>query len=218
GGDRITAWCVLRGRVWDMSENAACEGLFDPEFLRTFRFNAHENPLARINVAPSTKGGGRKGQPGAAAAAQPRGKRRAVLFCSSKRCLVHSHEWAKAVDQGLNEQIFFVKVNTDSNPQLSHRFAPLEKTGTLILLREGQAPLKAEELVSWASRGYLSSPALPVPEPVSAYDLFLNSLAEHKWTVMLTGGVLAALSVLFALPGGRNAKAAAAKKKSPKSQ
>lgn len=45
--DTLRVLLCNEGRIWDMSEMAACEGLFDPEVLRGFPFNSHYNPLMK---------------------------------------------------------------------------------------------------------------------------------------------------------------------------
>lgn len=46
-GDTLRMLCCSEGKIWDMSEMAACEGLFAPGMLKGFPFNSHENPFAK---------------------------------------------------------------------------------------------------------------------------------------------------------------------------
>ncbi|RMZ57546.1 hypothetical protein APUTEX25_001746 [Auxenochlorella protothecoides] len=62
------------GRVWDMSESAHCEGLFEADLLRDFPFNAHDNPFARLGRGSSASAKPRAGKRGGRARKKGSGK------------------------------------------------------------------------------------------------------------------------------------------------
>uniref|UniRef100_A0A1D2A6S0 J domain-containing protein n=3 Tax=Auxenochlorella protothecoides TaxID=3075 RepID=A0A1D2A6S0_AUXPR len=72
--DTLCMLCCLEGRVWDMSESAHCEGLFEADLLRDFPFNAHDNPFARLGRGSSASAKPRAGKRGGRARKKGSGK------------------------------------------------------------------------------------------------------------------------------------------------